>query len=80
MSFVELLAEVQKATLDLYAHRSPPFDEVVRVARPGRSASYTPLMQVMLNWRDKEQLLSRSGWRGWTSSAWSVRRRLPNSI
>ena len=64
MSFVELLAEVQKATLDLYAHRSPPFDEVVRVARPGRSASYTPLMQVMLNWRDKEQLLSSIGMEG----------------
>jgi acyl-CoA synthetase (AMP-forming)/AMP-acid ligase II len=64
MPFTELLAEVQKATLDLYAHRSPPFDEVVRVARPGRSASYTSLMQVMLNWRDKEQLLSSIGMEG----------------
>ena len=64
MSFADLLAEVQKGTLDLYAHRSPPFDQVVRVARPGRSASYTPLMQVMLNWRDREQLLSSIGMEG----------------
>jgi acyl-CoA synthetase (AMP-forming)/AMP-acid ligase II/acyl carrier protein len=64
MPFTELLAEVQRGTLDLYAHRSPPFDEVVRVARPGRSASYTSLMQVMLNWRDKEQLLSSIGMEG----------------
>ena len=64
MSFADLLEEVLKGTLELYAHRSPPFDEVVRVTRPERSASYTPLMQVMLNWRDKEQLLSSIGMEG----------------
>ena len=64
MPFADLLATVQKGTLDLYAHRSLPFDEVVRAAQPPRSASYSPLFQVMLNWRDKDQLLSFIGLEG----------------
>ncbi len=64
MSFVDLLGAVQKGTLDLYAHRSPPFDHVVRAAQPPRSASYSPLFQVMLNWRDKDQLLEFIGLEG----------------
>jgi non-ribosomal peptide synthetase component F len=47
--------------LDLYVHRSPPFDQVVSKVRPERNSSYTPLFQVMLNWRDRDQLLSFIG-------------------
>ena len=40
-SFRELLARVQKGVLDLYAHRSPPFDQVVRRVQPERNPSYS---------------------------------------
>ena len=61
LSFRELMARVQKGVLDLYAHRSPPFDEVVRRVKPPRNPSYTPLFQVLLNWRDRDQQLSFIG-------------------
>lgn len=61
LSFRELLARVQKGVLDLYAHRSPPFDQVVRRLKPERNLSYSPLFQVVLNWRDRDQLLSFIG-------------------
>ena len=64
LRFRELLLRVQKDSLDLYAHRSPPFDEVVSALRPARSSSYSPLFQVMLNWRDRDQLLSFIGLEG----------------
>jgi amino acid adenylation domain-containing protein len=53
-SFRELLIQVQKSVLDLYAHRSPPFDQVVSRVQPARSPSYSPLFQVMFVWRDRE--------------------------
>ena len=59
--FRELLLRAQKDSLDLYAHRSPPFDEVVGAIQPTRSSSYSPLFQVMLNWRDRDQRLSFIG-------------------
>ena len=61
LSFRELLARVQKGVLDLYTHRSPPFDEVVSGVQPERNLSYSPLFQVMINWRDRDQLLSFIG-------------------
>ncbi len=61
LRFRELLLRVQKDSLDLYMHRSPPFDEVVSAVRPARSLSHSPLFQVMLNWRDRDQLLSFIG-------------------
>jgi acyl-CoA synthetase (AMP-forming)/AMP-acid ligase II len=57
MRFLDLLARVQKGVLDLYAHRSPPFDFVVARVRPPRSLSYSPLFQVMIIWRDREDQL-----------------------
>ena len=47
--------------LDLYAHRAPPFDQVVRTVQPQRNLSYSPLFQVVINWRDRDQLLSFIG-------------------
>jgi amino acid adenylation domain-containing protein len=64
MTFRRLLALVQKAALDLYLHRAVPFDQVVRKMQPERNPSYSPLFQVMLNWRDRDQLLSFIGLEG----------------
>jgi amino acid adenylation domain-containing protein len=64
LSFRELLARVQKGVLDLYAHRAAPFDHVVRRVQPRRNLSYSPLFQVMLNWRDRDQQLSFIGLNG----------------
>jgi amino acid adenylation domain-containing protein len=61
LSFRELLARVQKGVLDLYAHRSAPFDQVVSRLQPQRNLSYSPVFQVMLNWRDRDQQLSFIG-------------------
>ena len=55
LTFRKLLARVQKGVLDLYAHRSPPFDQVVSRVQPQRNPSYSPLFQVMINWRDRDQ-------------------------
>ena len=66
MSFRQLLASVQKAALDLYLHRAVPFDQVVRKLQPERNLSYAPLFQVMLNWRDRDQMLSFIGLEGLT--------------
>jgi amino acid adenylation domain-containing protein len=64
MTFRDLLAGVQKGVLDLYSHRSPPFDQVVSRVHPERNLSYSPLFQVMINWRDRDQQLSFIGLEG----------------
>ncbi len=64
MTFHELLASVQKGVLSLYLHRAVPFDQVVRKLRPERNLSYSPLFQVMLIARDRDQLLSFVGLEG----------------
>jgi amino acid adenylation domain-containing protein len=64
MSFRDLLSRVQKAVLDLYVHRAAPFDQVVRKLQLERNLSYTPLFQVMLNWRDRDQSLPFIGLEG----------------
>jgi amino acid adenylation domain-containing protein len=61
MTFRELLAVVQKGLLGLYSHREVPFDQVVNRIRPDRNLSYSPLFQVMINWRDRDQQLSFIG-------------------
>ena len=38
-----------------------PFDKVVSSVQPERNLSYSPLFQVMINWRDRDQLLSFIG-------------------
>ena len=64
LSFRELLLRVQKGVLDYYAHRSPPFDQVVSKIQPERTSSHFPLFQVMLNWRDRDQQPSLIGFDG----------------
>ncbi len=61
LSFRELMERVQQGVLKLYEHRSATFDQVVRAVHPGRNLSYSPLFQVMINWRDRDQLLSYTG-------------------
>jgi amino acid adenylation domain-containing protein len=57
MTFRDLLSRVQKGVVDLYMHRSAPFEQIVQRLQPERNLSYTPLFQVMLNWRDRDQQL-----------------------
>ena len=56
MTFRDLLRRVQKAVLDLYISslRSRSIRSFGRL-QPERNLSYTPLFQVMLNWRDRDQ-------------------------
>jgi acyl-CoA synthetase (AMP-forming)/AMP-acid ligase II len=53
-TFRELMADVQENVANVYAHRSVPFDQVVSVLQPERNLSYSPLIQVVLNWRDRD--------------------------
>ncbi len=64
LTFRELVGRVQQAALNLYEHRSVPFDHVVRAVQPERSLSYSPLFQVMVNWRDRDQNLCFIGMEG----------------
>ena len=64
MTFHELLDTVQKGVLGVYGHRGVPYDQVVSKLQPERNLSYAPLAQVMLNWRDRDQLLSFIGMDG----------------
>jgi acyl-CoA synthetase (AMP-forming)/AMP-acid ligase II/acyl carrier protein len=64
LTFRELVGRVQQGALKLYEHRSVPFDRVVRAMQPERSLSYSPLFQVMVNWRDRDQHLCFIGLEG----------------
>ena len=64
MTFRELLARVQEGMLELYRHRAVPFDEIVRKLQMKRNQSYSPLFQVMINWRDRGLQLSFVGLEG----------------
>jgi non-ribosomal peptide synthetase component F len=64
MSFRELLVTVKQGVMELYDHRSPPFDRVVGRVSPQRDPSCSPLFQVMMNWRDSEQELGFIGLEG----------------
>ncbi len=64
ITFRELAARVQRGVLGLYSHRGAPFDQVVSTVQPQRNPGYSPLFQVMLNWRDSNPLLSFIGMEG----------------
>jgi amino acid adenylation domain-containing protein len=64
MSFRDLLTRVQKAALDMYLHRAAPFDQIVQRLKHERNLSYTPVFQVVLNWRDRDQMLNFIGLEG----------------
>ncbi|MGH8017131.1 MAG: amino acid adenylation domain-containing protein, partial [Opitutaceae bacterium] len=47
--FRDLLREVQRTTLDAFAHQEIPFDKIVEELNPPRSASYSPVFQVLFS-------------------------------
>ena len=64
ITFSQLVNRVQKGTADMFTHRAAPFDLTVRELGLGRNLAYSPLFQVLLNWRDKEQELAFIGLEG----------------
>ena len=48
----ELVASVRTEVLDALDHAEVPFEEIVRIAKPRRDPSHTPLFQVMFQYRD----------------------------
>lgn len=56
MSFVEVLKEVQRETLDAYANQDVPFDMVVETVQPERKSGETPLFQILFNLIDDAHL------------------------
>jgi amino acid adenylation domain-containing protein len=53
-TFRALMAKVQQNVATVYSHRAAPFDQVVSALQPARNPGYSPLIQVVLNWRDRD--------------------------
>ncbi|MFF4732253.1 amino acid adenylation domain-containing protein [Streptomyces mirabilis] len=51
-SFVDLLARVREKALAAYEHQDLPFEMLVELINPNRSAAYQPLFQVMFAWQN----------------------------
>ena len=51
-SFVELLEQVRRTTLEVYAHADLPFDRLVEVLRPEHDPSRHPFFQVKLDYQN----------------------------
>jgi len=54
-SFTQLLARVRDKALTAYEHQDVPFDTLVELINPDRSAAYQPLFQVMFAWQNFEK-------------------------
>ncbi|WP_194910419.1 non-ribosomal peptide synthetase [Catenulispora rubra] len=51
-TFADLLARVREKSLAAYEHQDLPFDMLVELINPNRSAAYQPLFQVMFAWQN----------------------------
>ncbi|MCM2392793.1 condensation domain-containing protein, partial [Streptomyces albipurpureus] len=51
-SFADLLARVREKALAAYEHQDLPFETLVELINPDRSAAYQPLFQVMFAWQN----------------------------
>ncbi|WP_256789098.1 non-ribosomal peptide synthetase [Frankia sp. AvcI1] len=51
-SFTDLLAQVREKALAGYEHQDVPFEMLVELINPDRSAAYQPLFQVMFAWQN----------------------------
>ncbi len=69
LTFRELLARVQKSVASAYTHRAAPFDQIVASVQRERDLSYTPLFQVLLIWRDHNDLPHAIGLPGLASES-----------
>ncbi|HKH45903.1 MAG TPA: amino acid adenylation domain-containing protein, partial [Thermoanaerobaculia bacterium] len=48
----ELLARVQRATVEAFAHQEIPFEKIVEELQPARSLAHAPLFQVLLSFQN----------------------------
>ncbi|MEO8431781.1 MAG: amino acid adenylation domain-containing protein, partial [Acidobacteriota bacterium] len=51
-SFRQLLSRVRNVAIEAYAHQDLPFEKLVEDLNPERTQSYSPVFQVMMNYRN----------------------------
>ena len=56
-TFRDILHRIHEALLDAMAHRAVPLSAIVGLLNPPRDLSRTPLIQVIVNWKDRSSLL-----------------------
>ena len=55
MTFRDLAARVGKDVSESYAQRSPPFDHIASAVQSESHESHSPLVQIIVNWRERDQ-------------------------